>query len=221
MSIPNLDTLSASQLCSVLQGLGGQELIYAIRAVRRRFGPQAVSMNISGVGPEVSPLGLGVRAEWTQLVRAGRAFGQSLNAPAVAAQFSYVQLFNSDTAVSGQSLLVFGVAVQNSDAAPVSILSVATFDPTELGTAASSGQNLKGGAALITSVGKVRASSNAAVQGNPFASRAILASTEVDLPVQGFVCELLPQTGMDIFGQTLNSAIRVSYLWAQVPTTYP
>src|SRR5713101_6382597 len=72
MPLPaNIDTLTISQICSVMQGLTTIEAEALLQAIAKRYPRlgRGLQVELAGYSSEVSPLGLGVRPEWLALLR--------------------------------------------------------------------------------------------------------------------------------------------------------
>ncbi len=148
------------------------------------------------------------REEWTEHLRAGRAFGRRANAVAVAGALSNMRLTNP--AGSGKTLLVYVVA-----AAPaVAMLMNAGFTtPTGGGTA---GRNLRQAGAAAT--GLVLVGSSAVtifLSADVFWRAAALANTMARVS-DGFVAEVPEAQAIAVEGVTVNTALDGFFFWAEV-----
>lgn len=144
---------------------------------------------------------------WFQELRAGRAFAGQAAPGAVAGQYSYVQLLNP--AGSGVQSIVAQIEVTLT----VADLVVLSFYDTALATDAGALANLLSGGAAGGS--HVRTESTAVGFGTVYYSRWVPANdSTVIYPSWGV--ELSPGRGLAVTRNTVNAAIRVSFLVNEV-----
>ncbi len=224
MPLPaNIDTLTISQICSVMQGLTTIEAEALLQAIAKRYPRlgRGLQVELAGFSTEVSPLGLGQRAEWAALLRSGRAFGGVFGGTSAIGNFVQAQLWNP--AGSGKRGLVYlgrgsrsvGIADQEI------IYQLDTVQLAIAGNIASqiaSAQNLINGGAAPSF--QVRGGNAAAFPTGLMFTRAV---TPTETPTPGGILVELPEGfGFSMSGNTLNVVAFMTILWAEAPTTtYP
>lgn len=144
---------------------------------------------------------------WLSDLRAGRCFSLTLFSAAVAAQYSYCQLFNP--LGSGKQILV---RQMNADA-PIQTIIVAALYNTALATLVGNGTNLLSGGAA--SVGEGRTGSDANPLGTGLASYDVLANTPIFVG-NDWIAELSPGMGIIARVGTVNNGTRATFTWSEV-----
>jgi len=144
--------------------------------------------------------------KWLAAVQAGNAFGLYASQNAVAAQFSYVQLYNP--AASGKTLLLRAVVGSTGAAAAIGF----SMDNTQRTTDAGAGINLLSGAAA--GVGHVRQETNAALQGAQFGSVLTAVGAAVIMPIEWFA-QLAPGQGLTTYCTIVNIQLVTWFLWTE------
>ncbi len=218
MPLPaNIDTLTISQICSVMQGLTTIEAEALLQAIAKRYPRlgRGLQVELAGYSSEVSPLGLGVRPEWLALLRSGRAFVRSFILNPGVGQTAQAQVFNP--AASAVRVLLYAWAADSSIAATAVQVG---FTVVQLGGGASAANLLAGGA---VSVAQIAAALPAALPGVTLIWQELLAVGEIAGAgiSTGWWAELPAGQGLDFGSLAASSAFRVNVFWAEVPATYP
>src|SRR6266404_5126613 len=95
MSIPaNPDTATITQWLAAIASASSQDGRVSIKEFIRRFGV-VPALGVTGLSNDpLGPIGLGVRPEWSTLLRSGRTFGGVFGATSAAGNFVQAQLWN-------------------------------------------------------------------------------------------------------------------------------
>lgn len=212
MALSGIDNVDCSGLAALLQSTNVSELEGTILSIEKHYPHLArrIVLALGGYNSEVSPVGLGNRTEWTELVRSGFCFALGFQQVAVAASLSNITLVTNNTlATMVRSILI---------SAPVAT-EIAITDAFGVGAALYAGlpvNLLHSGPAALNSL---------FVGGTPFAGNIyrrffIPANTPVELSRESLEITHSSKT-IGVFNLTANQALDVTFEWAEVPATWP
>ncbi|HET9683729.1 MAG TPA: hypothetical protein VFP15_06470 [Gemmatimonadaceae bacterium] len=218
MGLGGVDNLTCSTLAAQLQASSMEELGGILASLEERYPElkRRLVVALSGYGSEVSPLGLSVRNEWTELLRSGFCFGATFNQPAVAGQSSGVELV---TALN-QKNLVRSIWVQTSVAAEV-VLTDSGGAGFVQQVAPGAAKNLRGGVAPPGNTSTVFAGSAVAILGTQWKRFGIPANTPFEIKGSDFLIETSVVENVAVWTVGFNVALDVSFEWAEPPATWP
>lgn len=216
-NLPPLDTTGMGDLCEVLAQLPAAQLAAALQAIEKHVREGGGS--VPRITPVLAYIQAGTRGtgrqEWLQLIRSGLAFAKGGLVLNVAAQFSYVQLFNP--ANSGLRVLLYAAFAATSGAVAASNFG---YDNTDAAGVLVGKNLLSGGPNSVCHLTEF--TSAAAFPTVPLARKYTGAGSGNELGItQGFICELPPNTGFDIQIGTVNEDMAYTLQWAEVPADYP
>jgi hypothetical protein len=159
------------------------------------------------------------RAEWLDLIRAGRAFGQSFSRGAGVGLFPHVQYQNP--AASGRTMLVYYVNASPSVNAEI-VLALGTAAVAG-GVAIPSQCNLKaGGGAPVALVASEAPAVFPVVSGQEIVDKVVGGASSFGGTdtFQGWICEVPAGQEISIAARTANEIMTGYIWWAEVDATY-
>jgi len=145
--------------------------------------------------------------KWLQALQAGQGFTNFANVAAVAAQFTFIQIFNPGG--SGRTVLVRSFIMQMGAAT----FFYTAFDNTARTTDAGAGINLLSGGAA--GVAHVRSETNAADSTTHFGLVAVPINQAFSPPIEWFA-QLAPGQGMSCVSALVNQTLYGQFYWLEL-----